>query len=77
MRQYILLGVGSVVWGALVFAVATRVHFPEEAIINRARWEGQNATDGQMLLDVENAKPWRMSGLTLSLIHISEPTRPY
>lgn len=70
MRRYVLLVLGAIAWGLLVFGVALNVHFPEEALLKRLRWEVQNATNGATLLKASGASPWRMSGVTLSDVQV-------
>ena len=62
MIRYIGIGVGALLWGLVVFALALRIHFPDEALIERAQWEVQSSSKGEWLLKVEDAAPWRMTG---------------
>ena len=59
MMKTIAMAAGATVWGSLIFGIALHVHFPEEALIDRLRWQVEDGSGGQWLMDAE-----------LSLIHI-------
>jgi type II secretion system protein N len=66
MKEQILLGVGSSLFGMAVFTVAMHIHFPSDAIVERARWEVQNGSDGAYALEASGARWWMPGGVTLS-----------
>lgn len=66
MKERILLGVGASVLGFAVFAVALHVHFPSDAVVERAQWEVQNGSDGAYALEASGAQWWMPGGVTLS-----------
>ncbi len=59
------LAVGMVVglWGLVVFVVGLHVNFPSEALLDRARWEVQDRSDGAWALDAQDARLWRLTGI--------------
>ena len=59
------LAVGFVVglWGLVVFVVGLHVNFPSEALLDRARWEVQDRSDGAWALDAQDARLWRLTGI--------------
>jgi len=66
MKERLLLGLGASVLGMAVFTVAMHVHFPGEAIVERARWEIQNNSDGAYALEASGASWWMPGGVTFN-----------
>ncbi|MFT5681914.1 MAG: type II secretion system protein N, partial [Myxococcota bacterium] len=66
MIKTIAMGAGASVWGLAVFGIALHVHFPEESLIERVRWQVEEGSGGAWLLDAEGASPYRMTGVSLS-----------
>ncbi len=64
MRR-LLIALGTMLWGTLVFSLGLRVHFPGEQAIERARWELAQATSGAWDFTAESVSPWALSGLAL------------
>ena len=78
MMRAALTGVGALAWGAVVFVVAISVHFPQRAILDRARWELQERSAGDYAFDATRVAPWMGSGLVfdnLVLYSVDKPRR--
>ena len=57
------LGLAMSLWGLVVFVVGLHVNFPSEALLDRARWEVQDRSDGAWALDAHDARLWRLTGI--------------
>lgn len=59
----LLLVAGAAVWGVVVFVFALHVHFPGEEVLDRAKYEVEQASDGGWAIDAESLDLWRVSGV--------------
>jgi type II secretion system protein N len=78
MMNRLTLSLGASALSLVVFIVALHVHFPGDAVVERARWEVQNLTDGDLALEASGAGWWMPGGITLhdaSLIKIDKSRR--
>ncbi len=66
MMNRLWLGLGASALGMVVFTVAMHVHFPGDAIVERARWEIQNASGGDYALEASGARWWMPGGVTFT-----------
>ena len=49
----VLIAIGAFLWGIIVFRIALGIHFPTEAIKNRAAVEVSKSTNDAMQLKIE------------------------
>ena len=63
MIRNLLIGALALFWGAAIFVVGLHVNFPSQALMERARWEVQDRSDGAYALDAVDARLWRLTGL--------------
>lgn len=66
MMRNLLFTLASMTWGALVFMVALRVHFPGDDLLARARFELQRASKDAYTLDASDATASGLMGLSLT-----------
>ncbi len=57
MLQKLGMGIAGLAWFAVVFVVSLWMTFPEQAAIDRARYEVQKATDGSINIDADGLSP--------------------
>ena len=62
--RIILWIAGAVVWGVVVFLVALHVHFPSDAVLDRAKYEVEVGSDGGWAIDAAGLDLWRVTGLS-------------
>lgn len=69
--------VAGLAWFLLVFLVALRVTFPTDSLVERARYEVQAQSGGQLALEVASVGPWwagvRATGVDLYRVGETEP----
>ena len=66
MMERLALGLGSSVLSTLVFIGAMHIHFPSDALVERARWAVQTSSKGDYALEASSAGWWMPGGITLS-----------
>lgn len=66
MKRTAIMVVLGFAWLLVTFVAGLMFHFPEQSLIERLRWEVQNNTDGEMALQAEGARLWRLSGVSLN-----------
>jgi len=76
MNKTLLLALGLPFTGALSFGMALWAHFPDEAVIERLRFEVQDRSDGAFGLEASSARPWLPLGLTLKDVTLLEVEKP-
>lgn len=77
MQKLLIAGLSSAV-GLLSFVVGFQVHFPGEAVVERSRWQLQDATGGQWALEALDASWWMPAGVTFEdavLYQVDAPKR--
>jgi len=78
MMNRLQLGATASALGFVAFTVAMHVHFPSDAVVERARWEIQEASGGSYALEAESASWWMPGGVTFTdavLLSVDQPTR--
>lgn len=76
--RWILTGLGSMLFGLLVFVVGLHVNFPSEAVLERARLGVEDATGQAWTFDADSIGLYRLSGIdaeNVVLYKITPPTR--
>ena len=76
MTRYIGLALATSAWGLLIFTLALRVHFPEEELIDRLRWEVQEASGGELVLEASGASPWHLIGVAVEDAALYRAVKP-
>ena len=66
MMHRLALSLGASALSLVVFITALHVHFPGDAIVERARWEVQNGSNGDYALEASGAGWWMPGGITLT-----------
>lgn len=63
MIRTLLIGALASLWGTVVFVVGLHVNFPSSSLLDRARWEVQDRSEGDYALDATEARLWRLTGI--------------
>lgn len=63
MIRTLLIGALASLWGTVVFVVGLHVNFPSSSLLDRARWEVQDRSEGAYALDATQARLWRLTGI--------------
>jgi len=63
--QKLILGVLGVLWSAAFFVLGLHLTFPSDELRDQLVYQVDSQTRGDMLLDLADTSPWRVTGVTL------------